>query len=157
FESAVSQITSPGLNFSYADAAGNIAWWAAGMVPIRPPHVNSKHVLDGALGLDEHLGFVAFENNPKLINPEWGFIATANNMSTIYPVDAVPELRGYWQPTDRAGRIEEMVSAGSSWTIDDFKAMQMDDYGIAAPGVSEALLAVLETQTGEMNALEQEA
>jgi penicillin amidase len=154
FASAMEQITSPGLNFSYADAEGNIAWWAAGMIPIRPAHVNSKHVLDGALGRDEILGFVDFEDNPKLINPESGYIVTANNRSTIYPVGEVIDLRGYWQPTDRAGRITDLVSTRSDWSLEDFKVMQLDDFAREAPHVSETLLALLKPQANEMSPLE---
>lgn len=157
FEAAVSLITSPGLNFSYADAQGNIAWWAAGKIPIRPAHVNSKHVLDGALGRDEVLGFVDFADNPRLINPESGFIATANNRSTIFPVGEVTDLRGYWQPIDRAARIEELLATRSDWTLEDFKAMMFDDTAWAAPAVSATLIGILEPMSDQMSPLEREA
>ena len=39
FEAALALVTSPGINVSYADVNDNIAWWAAGKIPIRPDHV----------------------------------------------------------------------------------------------------------------------
>jgi len=141
FGEAVQKITSPGINISYADKEGNIAWWAAGLLAIRPPHVDHKSLLDGASGRDE----IAVEDylppaqNPHLVNPECGYIVTANNMSTVQPVGeppkVIPRLQGYWQPSDRAGRIVELVSARSDWTIEDLKAVQMDDASWAAPQV----------------------
>lgn len=139
FGEAVLLITSPGINISYADKAGNIAWWAAGLLPLRPAHVNHKALLDGASGRDD-IGpedYLPPAQNPHLVNPECGFIVTANNMSTLRPVGeppkVIPQLQGYWQPSDRAGRIVELVGARNDWTIEDLKAVQMDDTAWAAP------------------------
>ncbi len=146
FAAAMPLITSPGLNISYADREGNIAWWAAGKIPIRPDGVNSKQMLDGASGKDDVLGYLPFEQNPHLKNPECGFIATANNKPTVKPLGPVKDIKGYWQPTDRAGRIEQLVSARSDWTIDDLKAVQFDTTGYATPDVVAKLVKVLDAQ-----------
>jgi penicillin amidase len=53
------------------------------------------------------LGYLPFELNPHLINPPWGYIVTANNLSTVKPVGDIEELQGYWEPSERAQRIEE--------------------------------------------------
>ncbi len=140
FEAAVALITSPGLNVSYADAEDNIAWWAAGRIPIRPPHVNNKALLDGASGKDEILGYVDFADNPKLINPEWGYIATANNKSTFKSVGDVPDMQGYWQPGDRAARIEEVLDTRDDWDIEGFQALQFDDKAWAADFILPRIL-----------------
>ncbi|MFA6243992.1 MAG: penicillin acylase family protein, partial [Candidatus Hydrogenedentales bacterium] len=109
FAEAVALVTSPGVNISYADKDGNIAWWAAGRIVKRSPSVNPKRLLDGGSGKDEVLGYLPFEQNPHLKNPAWGYIVTANNMSTVKPLAPDVTLQGYWQPTDRAARIEELV------------------------------------------------
>jgi penicillin amidase len=158
FSAGVSKITSPGLNISYADAAGNIAWWAAGRIPVRAPHVNPKTLLDGASGNDEILGYVPFEENPHLFNPEEGYIVTANNKSTVKPVGGMPYLQGYWQPHDRAGRIEQMLDERpGGWTLDDMARMQFDDQSyvgiemaaIIADALDPAGLSPLEAQALE--------
>lgn len=144
FARAVRGVTSPGVNVSYADASGNIAWWAAGKLPIRPAHVNSKQMLDGASGADEPLGFLPFDENPHLLNPASGFIATANNQSTLHPLGPIRRVEGYWQPDDRARRItallERGIANGAKWTLDEFQAMQMDNM-LDASGAFVAVLA----------------
>lgn len=159
FADAVPYITSPGLNFLYADKAGNIAWWAAGRVVVRPDHVNPKRLLDGASGKDEILGFVPFSQNPHLKNPPWGYIASANNKSTIKPVGAVEDLQGYWQPTDRAGRIEALLQQRDDWTIEAMKAVQFDNTARAAPDILTVVFDALDGEDArsplEQDALEQ--
>ncbi|MBI1317396.1 MAG: hypothetical protein GC168_00420 [Candidatus Hydrogenedens sp.] len=145
FEEGVSLITSPGLNVSYADVDGNIAWWAAGRIPQRAPHVNPKTLLDGASGKDEILGYVPFEQNPHMANPEQGYIVTGNNMSTMGPVGGMPYLQGYWQPVDRAGRIEQMLdAAGGGYTLDQMAVMQFDDQSFSAKELSTIIVQALE-------------
>ena len=124
--SAASGLIAPGLNISYADAKGNIAWWAAGRLPIHPEHVNSKTILDGASGLDEVLAYLPFSENPQLVNPPSGVIVTANNMPTSNAVGPIPTLEGYWQPVDRAWRITELLESRKTWDIDTLKAVQTD-------------------------------
>ncbi|GMV91234.1 MAG: penicillin amidase [Candidatus Hydrogenedentota bacterium] len=146
FGEAVSLITSPGMNISFADADGNIAWWATGKIPIRPDGMNSKQILDGASGRDEILGYLPFDQNPHLKNPDCGFIASANNKPTVKPVGAVKDIQGYWQPTDRAGRIEELVSARADWTVEALKVVQFDDTSRAGPEVVTQLVDVVDAQ-----------
>src|SRR5262249_55511664 len=57
-----------GFNSIYADAAGNIAYWHAGHVPIRPATDNHwfPHPGDGS---DEWLGYVPFGQMPQGRNP----------------------------------------------------------------------------------------
>lgn len=157
FAEAVALITSPGINVSYADADDNIAWWAAGRIPIRPGHVNNKAMLDGASGHDEWLGYVPFEENPHLKNPPWGYIVTANNKSTVKPVGAVDDLEGYWQPGDRAGRMEAMLAEQERWSAEELKALQVDTRAYAAPKVVPVMVALLEKKQQELGAIEADA
>ena len=68
-QTAVSKLHAPGLNINYGDAEGNIAWWAAGRLLIRPSHVNSFIIMDGASGKDEILGYHDF--SPPLLSFEY--------------------------------------------------------------------------------------
>jgi len=156
FAEAVSLITSPGINVSYADREGTIAWWAAGLVPIRPPHVNNKEMLDGASGEDELLGYLPVEQNPHLKNPPCGYIVTANNKSTVRPVGPVTDLEGYWQPGDRAGRIEHLLEERHDWTVDRLKAVQLDDTAYAAPAIVTAVTDIVR-EDASLTPLEREA
>jgi penicillin amidase len=157
FEAAVALITSPGLNISYADAAGNIAWWAAGRIVIRPEGTDNKVILDGASGKDDILGYVPFALNPKLINPAWGSIVSSNNLSTVKPVGPVKKLEGYWQPSDRAGRIEALLAARNDWDLESLKAVQFDDHVAANQQVAGLMAGAVRGHAGALSATEQAA
>lgn len=123
---AVSLFSAPGLNVMYGDVDGNIAWWAAAKLPIRPAHANSKLFLDGASGNDEYLGFYPFEKNPQSINPPWGYVYTSNNQpdtvdGVLYP--------GYYYPRARSGRVNALLKQEKKWTVEDMKTVNLDVVG----------------------------
>ncbi|MBN8578646.1 MAG: penicillin acylase family protein [Cytophagales bacterium] len=122
-QKAASLFSAPGLNLMYADAHGNIAWWAVAKLPVRPAHVVSKFFLDGASGHDEYEGYYEFSKNPHAVNPPWGYVYSANNQpdsveGVLYP--------GYYYPRSRAGRIEELIKENKKWTVEDMKAINLD-------------------------------
>ncbi len=157
FAAAMPLLTSPGINVSYADANDNIAWWAAGRIPVRPDHVDNKALLDGASGKDEALGFVPFAENPHLHNPPWGYIVTANNKSTVKPVGAVKDLQGYWQPGDRAGRIEALLEEQPTWSLEELQAIQLDDRALAAPDIVTVATGALTAASQNLSPIESNA
>ena len=151
---AAAMLAAPGLNLSYADNKGNIAWWAAGRIPIRPAHVDHKRIMDGASGRDEPRGYLPFAQNPQLVNPPSGIIVTANNKSTVRPLGPVKDLEGYWCPTDRAARITDLLKSRKKWSIDELKQVQTDFTSASAKKNRDALLKLYEgnkkslTETG---------
>lgn len=111
---AVAPLTSPGLNFMWGDTQGNIGWWAAGKLPIRPKHVNPQLILDGSTGLDDPQGWYDFSLNPQIVNPENGVLYSANNQPDDMGNGLVP---GYYVPSNRAKRIEELLfTTKNDWT-----------------------------------------
>jgi penicillin G amidase len=139
-EAAVRLIHAPGLNVMYGDKAGNIAWWATAKLPIRPSHVNSKIFLDGSNPADEPTGWIPFEENPMSINPESGFVASANNQpdtlanGTFFP--------GYYYPGDRWDRISKTVTSRNDWTQESIKALQLEAINENHPINANSMLAV---------------
>ena len=121
FESSIAKIASPGLNISYVDKAGNIAWWAAGKLPINSVKAPSKVVLNGADPESSISGFHPFSENPRMKNPKQGFIYTANNK----PVNS-DMVRGYFMPADRAERILEMLASQEKLSLEFMERMQTD-------------------------------
>lgn len=123
FEAALPLIDIVGLNVMYADNSGNIAWWATGKIPKRDSSFQSKRVLDGS---DTSLTFdvyYSFDKNPKQVNPECGYVITANNPpqrvnGVLYP--------GYYSPGYRAKRIEDLLSNQEKWNIQDLQKVQLD-------------------------------
>ncbi len=148
---AAALLAAPGLNLSYADRRGNIAWWAAGRIPIRPKHVNHKRILDGSSGRDEPRGYLPFKKNPQMINPPSGIIITANNKSTIRPLGQVKNLEGYWCPTDRAARITALLQTRKKWSTDELMRVQTDLISASAGKNRDALVRLLDTKKKELN------
>ena len=85
-------------NFLFADVDGNYGYLCRGRIPIRS-RVNGWLPVPGWTGEHEWQGGIPFEELPLSINPEAGYIATANNkpVSDDYPhyiaVDFTPEFR----------------------------------------------------------------
>jgi len=85
-------------NFIFADIQGSIRYVNRGKVPIRPEE-NIWLPVPGWTGKGEWDGFIKHEDLPRIINPESGFIVTANQkiVDEKYPhllsLDYVPGYR----------------------------------------------------------------
>jgi penicillin amidase len=130
FSAAMNRWGAPGENQVYADVDGNIAWKAAGLTPIRPNW-------DGTLpvpgdGRYEWAGFYDMDQLPEAVNPDCGWIATANEMNL--PADYPPERKiGYdWPAPYRRQRINEVLRARTGLTAADLVALQEDFLSIPA-------------------------
>ncbi|MDY0744896.1 penicillin acylase family protein [Paucibacter sp. R3-3] len=119
---AASGIHAPGLNVVWANAAGDIGWWAAAKLPVRPPGVNPAFVLDGAGDEADKPGFHPFEDNPQEENPARGYVMSANHQ----PMARVP-VPGYYNLWDRAERLDELLrDPGIRWDSANSRALQLD-------------------------------
>ena len=103
---AASKIHAPGLNVVWANASGDIGWWAAAKLPIRPEGVNPTFMLDGTKPEAEKLGFRAFADNPQEENPKRGFVVSANHQPDPSNGVTVP---GYYHVLDRAQRLVDLI------------------------------------------------
>ncbi len=121
---AAAQVDWLGLNLIYADARGNYAWWGTGKIPQRPAHVNPAFILDGASGTDDPKGWLPFDENPHLINPPEGFIASANqNPRWVRPQW---HIAGLYTPPDRYLRLYELLTQKMLWTAEDCMQLQLE-------------------------------
>jgi penicillin amidase len=145
--SAASKIHAPGLNIVWANAAGDIGWWAAARLVQRPFNVNPTFILDGATAQADKPGFYRFADNPQEENPARGYIMSANHQPV--PRSGVP-VPGYYNLYDRARRLDQLLRTRSTgWTVEHSQALQLDvttDYG---PRVLRPLLPLLRAMAGE--------
>jgi len=135
---ASSLIHAPGLNIVWANASGDIAWWAAAKLPIRPEGVNPAFVLDGSTDEADKLGFLPFSANPHEENPARGYIVSAN----FQPASDTP-VPGYYNLAERGRRLDGLLNQGKRWDIHNSQALQLDvqtDYG---PRVLRPLIPLL--------------
>lgn len=141
--SASSKIHAPGLNVVWANASGNIGWWAAAKLPIRPEGVNPGFILDGGTAEADKPGFYRFSDNPQEENPQRGYIVSANHQPK--PKSGVP-VPGYYNLPDRVQRLDERLRDESlKWDLKSSQSMQLDTQTGYGQRVLRPLFPVLKT------------
>ncbi|AGX86445.1 penicillin acylase family protein [Candidatus Symbiobacter mobilis] len=138
---AASKIHAPGVHILWANADGDIGWWAAARLPIRPLEVQPAFVLDGTDGSAEKLGFYRFEDNPQEENPPRGYILSANQQPTS--VSGVP-IPGYYSPPDRARVLDDkLLDESLAWNLVKTQELQMGTQSVYPLRVLHPLLEEL--------------
>ncbi len=138
---ASSKIHAPGLNVVWANAAGDIGWWAAAKLPRRPDGVTPVFVLDGSKPEADKPGYHPFTDNPQEENPSRGYIASANHQPK--PPSGVP-VPGYYHVPERVRRITGHLRDDSRKAdVALSQAMQLDVQTGYGPRVLASLLPVL--------------
>jgi penicillin amidase len=115
---------APPQNIVYADTAGEIGFVAAGRVPLRKPENNLRGLAPapGWLRVYDWDGHTPVE--PEQQNPASGHIVTANQK--VAPPEYPYWLGAEWAEPFRAARIEQLLGASSSHTVEGFIQMQLD-------------------------------
>ncbi len=131
FQEALSYFDVPAQNFVYADRDGNIGYVASGRIPIRAEGHDGSLPVDGTTAAFEWRGYVDPRENPRLFNPEVGYIVTANN-AVVAPDEYPHTITVDWAYGYRAARIEALLQAQDVHTADTFAALQFDNYNMAA-------------------------
>tara|TARA_R110002050_G_scaffold300722_2_gene471938 strand:- start:80050 stop:82434 length:2385 start_codon:yes stop_codon:yes gene_type:complete len=148
-EKSAREIDSPGLNIMYGDVDGNIGWFGSAKLIKRPSHVQPKLVLDGASGKDDNLGFYDFKDNPRNINPDNGFVVSANNQPDSINGILHP---GYYYAGARYKSISEAISQKDDWDIESMKKLVMSDKSPIYPDNIKVIASVLHPNTDEEKA-----
>lgn len=138
---AAQKIQSPGLNLVWANAEGDIGWWAAAQLPIRPEGVNPAFLLDGSTPQADKLGFYPFSANPQEENPARGYIVSANFQPLSPTGMAIP---GYYNPAERGQQLDRQLSEpGIKWDLKSSAALQLGTRTDYAPGILRSWLPEL--------------
>ena len=138
---AATYIQAPGLNVVWANAHGNIGWWAAAQLPRRPAGVNPAFILDGSSAQADKLGFYPFSANPQEVNPSRGYIVSAN-FQPVSPTGL--EIPGYYNLADRGQQLNRQLSDASvKWNLKNSQALQLGTTTGYAQRVLKPLLPVL--------------
>lgn len=125
--------TSPASNLIWADRHGSIGYKLIGRLPLRRggcPDLPKP----GWSGEYEWEGTVPYEELPALVDPESGYLVTANNR--IVGDDYPHHITSEWLDGFRARRIEELIAATEKHDLESFAAIQTDD--LSLPGVEAA-------------------
>ena len=138
-DEAMRDWVDPCNNFLFADVHGDVGYLARGMLPIRPP-ANAWLPVPGWNGRYEWMGFVPFEELPRMRNPESGYIVTANNK--IAAEDFPHYIGLHFAPDSRARRITERLLRLDKVTVEDMAAIHAEMVSIPARSYLRLLLQV---------------
>ncbi|WP_036302558.1 penicillin acylase family protein [Methylobacterium sp. 77] len=125
FGDALRHWSAPSTNQLYADAGGTIAWFMAGKAPVRSNW-------DGLLpvpgdGRYEWAGFHDPIVLPHSVNPECGFVFSANEMNLPQGYPAETRRLGFeWHEPWRARRIRSVLEADAVHALDGARRLQGD-------------------------------
>ncbi|HET8866573.1 MAG TPA: penicillin acylase family protein, partial [Gracilimonas sp.] len=144
FKEALPTFGVPGLNFIYGDVEGNIAMYSVARLPIRSGDADPITLRKGWDPQQDWQGFIPFEEMPRIINPESGWIANANNKITT---DSYPYYIGtFWEPPSRIERIEEILTDSTLFNYARFEELQNDSYSAFAAKMTPHILDIISNQ-----------
>lgn len=139
FREAASGWGTPSVNLVYADATGQTAWTPAGFMPRR---LNWKGLTpvpgDGRYEWD---GFLSHHHLPFVINPDKGYVATANEMNLPGDWSHDDHPIGFeWTEASRAARIHEALDGQLQHSPAQSQDLQTDVLSIPARRTCALLL-----------------
>lgn len=118
FEKELTDFSAPGLNYVYGDKENNIGLWSAGKLHKFKSEVNTKFILNGLDSLHTQKTWVPFKQNPQAVNPNNGYVVTAN--AQAQPVNGVL-YQGYYLPGSRGRDIENAILSKEKLSVGDVK------------------------------------
>jgi penicillin G amidase len=125
---AIKTFSTPGQNCIFASKNGDIAIWQQGAFPAKWKY-QGDFVMPGFDSTYMWQGDIPQEENPHMINPERGFVSSANQL----PVDTTyPYYIGGQFAQDRGFIINRLLSRMDSVTAQDMMALQTDNYNVFA-------------------------
>lgn len=133
---ALEQFDSPGQNFVFASASGDIAIRHNGRFVDRYPQ-QGRFVLDGTRSDQLWRNYIPWSDIPQVKNPERGFVSSANQHPTdaSYPYYYTGVYEYY-----RNRRLNDLLSKVDKAKPEDMMRIQTDNYNLCAAEVLPWLL-----------------
>lgn len=128
----------PSVNHIYADTTNTIAWKPSGATPVRENW-------DGLLpvpgdGRYEWNGYLAPQSGPVEVNPQRGFIATANAMNVPDAWTANNPAIGYeWLDSSRHDTLHQALSRKATISLEDCARLQASTFSPIAARALKSL------------------
>ncbi len=142
FRAAAADFAAPAQSMVYADREGHIGYQAPGLVPIRKSGNDGLLPSAGWRPENDWTGeFVPFDALPTVLDPDEGFVVTANQAvidpeASDYPYFITDDWdRGY-----RSQRIRDLLERQDTMSVADMLELQLDDRNPMAPTLTPYLL-----------------
>ncbi len=143
---------APAQNMIVADRTGNIAIRSTGLYPVRPDDGSGAVIRHGADSRNDWQGYWPIERYPFSLNPDQGYLASANQQPLDPAVDS-QYLGVNWPAPWRAMRINQLLRSNVKVTPDDLRLFQTDPGNAKAdlfvPAFLEAATRLLEREPNE--------
>ncbi len=128
FRTATEKIRISPQNCVYADREGNIGYRVIGSLPVRKKGTGNI-IQDGNRIRNNWDGNIPHDEYPEILNPDRGYIITANNRLTDrYPYD----LNGTYAPRYRYDAIARMLKKKDNLNPRDMRTIQTDTHSVLA-------------------------
>jgi penicillin G amidase len=143
---ALNHFSSPAQNFVFASTSGDIAMKVQGRFPIKWEG-QGKYLMDGSDSDFEWQGFIPNEHHASTLNPERGFVSSANQHPTTqnYPYYVFDYSFEHY----RNRRLNKELARLNSVTLKDMQALQFDDYYLHAAEALPSMLTLLDEKTAD--------
>jgi penicillin amidase len=123
---AIKYLHTPGQNCIFACKNGDIAIWDQGEFPAKW-YRQGDFVMPGTDSTYFWQGMIPQDENPHLVNPERGFVSSANQL----PTDTTyPYYLGGSYPPYRGWEINKRLEAMNDITPQDMMKLQTDNYNV---------------------------
>jgi penicillin amidase len=141
YKEALKHYNCPEQNFVFASKNGDIALWQRGKIPIRRKD-QGKFVQEAADPNSKWAGFIPAEDMPHVLNPERGFVSSANQHATdsTYPYN----YHGIYQ-FYRNRRINDVLGSKEKFRIADMMQLQSDNYNLLGEEVLKWTLPYMDS------------
>ncbi|MBO6574516.1 MAG: acylase [Rhodothermales bacterium] len=134
WQAAMSRQAIPVFNTVYADREGQIQYLYNARIPIREPGFDWSGRARGDSSVAIWQEYLPFEDLPRVVNPEVGFVQNANSTPFLATgTEADPSVLDFptsagieTHQTNRAMRALELFSADTDVTWEEFKAYKYD-------------------------------
>lgn len=141
FRSAAEDFAVPSQNLIYADRSGRIGYQAPGRIPIRKSGNDGTTPSEGWRPENDWTGdYIPFDGLPSVLDPEEGFIVTANQK--VIGEDYPYFLTDDWDMGYRSQRIRDLIEQEGELTVAEMADLQLDDRNPLAPALVPRLLDV---------------
>ena len=125
---AISHFGSPAQNVVFGSREGDIALSVTGRFPIKSKD-QGRFVLDGSSKANDWKGFIPFDHGARVLNPERGFVASANQRST----DTSYPYAYHGGFSDFRGRtLNKLLTQAEEVSLKDMMNLQQNSYSLKA-------------------------
>ncbi|MEM6380975.1 MAG: penicillin acylase family protein, partial [Bacteroidota bacterium] len=152
YKQALKGYENPAQNFAFASRDGDVAITVNGSLPVKRDQ-QGRFIQDGSKSSNGWNGFIPRDQLPQVLNPERGYISSANQKSTDEDYPYYYNSEGF---DDYRGRsVNLRLDSMEEITVKDMMEMQTTSFSLFAKDVMEATLPLLDKSA--MNDAEKDA